>query len=379
VLAGVTAAGLLGIAISGAGTASATAKPKIDYKTCASLSACGGMTALVKAAKAEGQLNTITLPLAGWANEGTIMKDFQKKYGINITDANPNGSSGDEVTAVSANQGSRGPDVVDVGLTHAAPYDSLWAPYKVATWKSIPANLKDANGLWYADYAGTVAIACNTQFVSKCPTSIKSLTNPAYKGEVGINNDPNQAGAAFAAVYAAALANGGSVNNIKPGVDFFATLKKDGNFNPVVATISTLQNGTTPIMLWWDFNLYPAQPKFGGTFNTLKVIYPSDAVYQGYYNQAIAKNAPDPAAARLWEEYLYSSTGQNLFLGGQVLPVELPLLVKDKTVNKKFLDELPSLPKTAKPVSATLAQQDAAQQVVLADWASEVGDFGPSY
>ena len=127
------------------------------------------------------------------------------------------------------------------------------------------------------------------------------------------------------------------------------------------------------------FNLYPAQPKFGGTFNTLKVIYPSDAVYQGYYNQAIAKNAPDPAAARLWEEYLYSSTGQNLFLGGQVLPVELPLLVKDKTVNKKFLDELPSLPKTAKPVSATLAQQDAAQQVVLADWASEVGDFGPSY
>jgi putative spermidine/putrescine transport system substrate-binding protein len=66
------------------------------------------------------------------------MKDFTKKYGINITDANPNGSSGDEVAAVQANEGTRGPDVVDVGLTHAAPYDSLWSDYEVSTWNAAP-------------------------------------------------------------------------------------------------------------------------------------------------------------------------------------------------------------------------------------------------
>ena len=202
-LAGATAAGMLSIAGVSAPPASAT----INYHTCDSLKACGGMAALVKAAKAEGQLNTITLPLAGWANEGTIMTDFHKKYGINITDANPNGSSGDEVAAVEANEGSHGPDVVDVGLSHAAPYDKLWQPYKVATWSAIPKSLKDTDGHWYADYAGTVAIGCNTQFVKKCPTSIKQLTSPAYKNMVGINNDPNQANAAFSAVFAAALAN----------------------------------------------------------------------------------------------------------------------------------------------------------------------------
>lgn len=370
-LAGATAAGMLSIAGVSAPPASAT----INYHTCDSLKACGGMAALVKAAKAEGQLNTITLPLAGWANEGTIMTDFHKKYGINITDANPNGSSGDEVAAVEANEGSHGPDVVDVGLSHAAPYDKLWQPYKVATWSAIPKSLKDTDGHWYADYAGTVAIGCNTQYVKKCPTSIKQLTSPAYKNMVGINNDPNQANAAFSAVFAAALANKGSANNIKPGIDFFRTLKNDGNFVPVVASLSTMQDGTTPIMLWWDFNLYPAQPKFGGTFKTLKVIYPTDALYRGYYNQAIAYNAPDPAAARLWEEYLYSAAGQNLFLGGQVTPVELPLLIKDKTVNTTFLHELPALPKTTKPVSADTYQQDIAQLVVAKYWASEVGDF----
>ena len=57
------------------------------------------MSALVAAAEKEGQLNVITLP-SNWANYGTIMKDFTAKYGIKITDANPEGSSGQEITAV---------------------------------------------------------------------------------------------------------------------------------------------------------------------------------------------------------------------------------------------------------------------------------------
>ncbi len=73
------------------------------------------MNALVAAAKKEGQLNVITLP-SNWANYGTIMKDFTAKYGIKINDANPEGSSGQEITAVEQLKGqSRAPDVLDVG------------------------------------------------------------------------------------------------------------------------------------------------------------------------------------------------------------------------------------------------------------------------
>ena len=74
---------------------------------------------LVAAAKKEGTLNVITLP-ANWANYGTIMKDFTAKYGIKITDANPDGSSQDELNAVNQLKGrDRAPDVLDMGTAFA--------------------------------------------------------------------------------------------------------------------------------------------------------------------------------------------------------------------------------------------------------------------
>lgn len=42
----------------------------------------------------EGQLNVIALP-RDWANYGVLMDNFTRKYGIKITDANPDGSSQD--------------------------------------------------------------------------------------------------------------------------------------------------------------------------------------------------------------------------------------------------------------------------------------------
>ncbi len=70
---------------------------------------------------------------------------------------------------------------------------------------------------------------------------------------VAINGNPTQAGAAFAAVYAAALANGGSFDDIAPGVDFFKKLKAAGNFVPVTGSPATVQSGQTPILIWWDY------------------------------------------------------------------------------------------------------------------------------
>ena len=330
------------------------------------------MGALVTAAEKEGQLNVITLP-ADWANYGTIMKDFTAKYGIKITDANPEGSSGQEITAVEQLKGqSRAPDVVDVGTPFAVEgaNDHLWAPYKVATWSAIPANAKDANGDWYADYGGYVAIGYDPAKVKVAPTSFASLKNPAYKNMIGLNNSPTTAGAAFAAVYAAALANGGSFSNIEPGIKYFADLKSIGNFVPTaIGGPTTVQNGTTPILIWWDYLLASeVKPVVKG----FKIVIPSDASYASYYDQAISATAPDPAAARLWEEYLYSTTGQNLWLQGFARPILLPTLVANGTVDKAAYAELPPAPSGALTFP-TQAQQAAAENVVTQDWPTQVG------
>jgi putative spermidine/putrescine transport system substrate-binding protein len=362
------AAGLIGATLTTLSVAGANAATKtVNWSTVTSVAAGGGMKALIKAAQKEGHVNVITIPLSGWANYGAIMKDFTAKYHVKINDQNPNGSSAQEITAINTQKGRADePDVVDVGTSYATNNEGLWAPYKVQTWNDIPAAAKDPSGRWYDDYGGYVAIGCDTKIVTTCPTSFADLTNPEYKGEVAINNDPTSASAAFYAVWAAAIANGGSFSNIQPGINFFATLNKDGNFVPG-GTAATAASGATPILIWWDY----LQNGVAASVPGWKSVIPSDGTIAAYYTQAIVKNAPDPAAARLWEEYLYSATGQNLFLQGYARPIELAAMTANGTVNKTWLAALPPAPAGGLTLP-TEAQVTAAGATVDANWASAV-------
>ncbi len=203
--------------VTAAGPASASTST--NYSTATSIAAFGGMSGLVKAAKSEGALNVITLP-DNWCNYGAIINSFSKKYGISINSENPDGSSQDEINAMTQLKGqSREPDVLDMGTPFAIKADQmhLLTPYTVSSWGNIAASAKAPDKTWWADYGGYVAIGYNSAVVKTPPTSFKSLLNPIYKHMVGINNSPTEAGAAFAAVYAAALANGGSLGDIGPG------------------------------------------------------------------------------------------------------------------------------------------------------------------
>ena len=356
---------------SSAATGGNSGSSGANWSTATSASAGGGFSALVAAAKKEGQLNVITLP-SDWANYGTIMKDFQAKYGIKITDENPEGSSQDEINAINTLKGrSSAPDVVDVGGSFAVSGDKsgLWAPYMVQTWSDIPAAAKQAAGDYYADYGGYVAIGYDSSKVKVAPATFKSLLTGPYKNQVAIDGNPTQTGSAFAAVYAAALANGGSLDNIAPGVAYFKHLHQAGNFVPVEGTPATVQSGQTPILIWWDYLLASeVQPKD----KNFKIVIPSDGTYAGYYYQAISKTAPDPAAARLWEEYLYSTTGQNLWLQGEARPIELDTLVKDNTVDQAAYKALPPAP-AGNVTFPTQAQQAAAENIVAQQWSSVIG------
>lgn len=375
-LAAGAAAGALTLAAAGCSgaTASGTAAKSSGgskWATASSAAAGGGMSALVAAAKKEGHLNVITLP-KDWANYGTIMQEFQKKYGIKITDENPDGSSADELTAIAQTKGQdRAPDVVDVGTSFADQGKTTgdWAPYKVATWNDIPANSKDASGDYYASYGGYVAIGYDTKKVKKAPTSFKSLLDPQYKNMVALNGSPTEANAAFAGVYASALANGGSFDNIAPGVAYFKKLKKAGNFVPVTGSATTVESGQTPILIWWD---YLEASEVAAKYPSFKIVIPSDAHYLSYYDQAISKYAAHPAAARLWEEFLYSTEGQNLWLEGGTRPIELPTLVANGTVDKKAYAALPPAPSGA-ATFPSVAQQAAAKKVLTQQWPSVSG------
>jgi putative spermidine/putrescine transport system substrate-binding protein len=357
-----------------AGTSSAGASSSVNWAKVTQLTKTGpkSMAALVKAAKKEGRLNVIALP-DNWANYGAIIKDFKAKYHINVSDQNPEGSSAEEITAMTDDKGrSDDPDVIDVGTNFAvsARTAGQLAPYKVQTWSEIPSNLKDPAGYWFDDYGGYVAIGCNSATVTTCPTSFAQiLSAPASAGyKVGLNNSPLSASAALAGVWAAAIANGGSLSNIAPGVTYFQNLNKAGYFVPTVAGPSTIQSGATNIVIWWD---YLQASEISASIKGWKVVVPSDALFAEYYTQAINKNAPDPAAARLWEEYLYSVTGQNLWLQGEARPAELAAMITNGTVNKTWEAALPAVPKGSTNVP-TPAQITAAETTVTSTWPTEV-------
>ncbi len=357
-----------GTVLGPAGPASSSSVPK--YSSATSVAAFGGMAGLVKAAKSEGVLNVITLP-TDWCNYGAIENSFTKKYGITINSENPEGSSQDEINAMVQLKGqSREPDVLDMGTPFAIKADQmhLLAPYKVSSWGDITASQKAMDSTWWADYGGYVSIGYNSAVVKVPPTSFRDLLKPIYKHMVGINNSPTVAGAAFAAVFAAALANGGSFNDIGPGINYFSQLDKVGNFVPVVSGPATVQSGATPIVIWWD---YLQATEIKPEVKTWKVVIPSDGVYASYYDQAISANAPHPAAARLWEEYLYSTAGQNQWLQGYCRPIELSSLVKSGMVDSAAYHKLPAVPAGFKGYPSP-AQVTAAENLVAKEWSIKV-------
>ncbi len=362
------------LALSACGAApddSTTADGK-NAATATSAADFGGLDALVKAAKKEGTLNAIALP-RDWANYGALIDGFQKKYGIKIEVENPDGSSQDEINAVTTRKGQdRAPDVLDLGSSFAlsAAQQGLLAPYKVAAFDDIPEGQKDAQGRWYNDYGGYISIGCDAKRVSSCPTTFADLLKPRYKGQVALNGNPTKSGAAFGGVYAAALASGGSFDDIQPGLDFFAKLKKNGNYTPVESTPATVEKGETPISIDWDYLNAGYADEFKAKGVDWKVAVPSDGQFAQFYSQAINKDAPHPAAARLWQEYLYSAEGQNLWLAGYARPVLMNALDQAGTLDKAAAAKLPQVSGT--PAFPSEEQQSKAKTVLAQGWAKAV-------
>ncbi|MGW1893357.1 ABC transporter substrate-binding protein [Streptomyces sp. NPDC002004] len=332
----------------------------------------GGMGTLVAAAKREGRLTAIALP-RDWAAYGALIDGFEKKYGIKVTVDNPLGHSEDEVDAL-RNDRNRpdAPDVIDVGDSFArtAAGQRLLARYKVVPYDSIPESQKDRRARWSNNYGGYISIGCDARRVQPCPQTFADLLKPVYKGKVALEGDPTQSETAFSSVYAAALANGGSFDDIQPGLDFFAELRRRGNFNPVPSTSATVEDGRTPIGINWDYiNLgYADQLRAKGV--KWQVSIPFDGSFAQYYALAANKNAPHPAAARLWLEYLFSVQGQNLRLTGYARPVLMNVMKSDGTLDEAAASRLPTVEGT--PQFPTDTQLAKARKAVDRGWGRAV-------
>lgn len=324
----------------------------------------------------EGKLTVIALP-HDWVNYGEVISTFSKKYGIEVTELNPDGSSGEELEAIRANKDNKGPqapDVIDIGLSFAptAKAEGLIAPHKVATWDTIPAEVKDEEGYWYGDYYGALAFEYNKSVITTPPTDWADLLKPEYKGKVALAGDPRTANQAIMTVIAAGLANGGSLTDASAGLEFFSKLHKAGNFVPLIAVPGTVASGETPITIRWDYNALANRDKSAGNPD-IGVTIPASGVVAGVYVQAISAYAPHPKAAKLWMEFLYSDEGQLLWLKGYGHPVRYADLAARGVIPAELSAKLPPAEAYSKIVFPSLEEQETLKKQIAENWDKAVG------
>ncbi|SEG98798.1 putative spermidine/putrescine transport system substrate-binding protein [Nonomuraea solani] len=324
-------------------------QPPINARAASLKAGFGSMERLAETAKREGELNVIALP-RDWVNFGEIIDTFADKYGLKVVQLEPGASSRRELDAAAQLK----PDVFDLTMDVAVYGADRFAPYKVQGWQDLPDHLKDPSGAWYAAYGGYMSIGYDPRAV-KPPASFADLLKPGYK--VALDGDPLRSAAAFDGVMAASMRAG--TPSPQQGVELFAKLKQAGRLtDPAKANT---------IVAWDHLNA----ARGAAHSDAWKVTIPGDAPLGGYHVQAINEAAPHPAAARLWQEFLFSDEGQNLLQKGFARPARGEAMLMKGTLDA---EQAAKLPKAAgPPVLMTIPQADAAKAYLKREWGKSVG------
>ncbi|MBP7887731.1 MAG: ABC transporter substrate-binding protein [Ilumatobacteraceae bacterium] len=323
------------------------------------------------------RVNLIALP-DEWANYKGVLASFGEKFpGIEYPVQNPNASSQEELDAIVNLAGQDDmPDAIDVSPAKAviATEQGLWQPFEPSTIGEVPDNMKDPDGNWVSAYYGIMSIGTITTIVPNPPKSFADLTKPEYKGLVALNGDPRESGSALAAVMAASIANGGSADDIMPGIQFFADLKASGNLIPTEVTQATVISGETPIALDWSYNYPGLAAAVEDAGFEIEINFPSDAAYGAPYAQGVVMGSPHQACAKLWIEHILSDEGALAYLGGGGMPARFAALEAAGAISEEDKANLPPADLLSEVVFLTPEQSTAANDLLLANWGPMVAD-----
>lgn len=234
-----------------------------------------------------------------------------------------------------------------------------------STGKAVTVNEKSAKATSLADF-GTM------EDLEKAAKEEGALNVIALPHDWSNYGKPAEAGAAFNGYLMANQLAGGDINNLQPGLDFFKKPKEAGNLTTVDVTNGTIDSGQTGVVFDWTYNQasYKKELKDKGVNWRYKTFPKAQVV--SYYNQAINKDAPHPAAARLWEEYLYTADAQNLWFKGGANPVLLDSMKEDGTVDQATLKD--AITVEGEPVSYTNDDSTRITEWLQNNWDKTIGN-----
>ncbi|WP_238120481.1 MULTISPECIES: ABC transporter substrate-binding protein [unclassified Xanthobacter] len=322
-----------------------------------------GLTALAAPAASAADAICYNCP-PEWANWGAMLKAIKADTGIDVPQDNKN--SGQSLTQILAEKASPVADVAYLGVTFGikAKDAGVTQPYKPKGFEEIPEGLKDKDGNWFTIHSGTLGFFVNKEALGGAPVPAcwADLQKPEYKGMVGYL-DPTSAFVGYVGAVAVNNAMGGSLDNFKPGVDYFKKLQANDPIVPKQTSYARVVSGEIPILLDYDFNAYRAKYNEKGDF---AFVIPCEGTVVVPYVMTMVKGAPHPEAARKILDYVLSDKGQAMWAQAYLRParaVELP-----KEISERFLPAADYA--RAKPVD--YAKMEAAQKGFAEAYLNEV-------
>jgi len=221
----------------------------------------------------------------------------------------------------------------DAGALEKLRLERTLEPYTSEKLKAVPADLKAEDNSWYAITARARVIMYNKSLVKETdlPTSLKDLTNPKWKGQVGMATGANES--VIANVTALRISEGD-----KTAEQFLTDLKNNGL--KVYKGHSDVRQavGKGEIKLGW-VNHYYYHLQLKEKDNNVGIIYPDQAGSGATVNisgAAIVKGAKNLGNARAFMDFLLTPETQKLFAGANF---EMPVLPGVPTVDAKALGE----------------------------------------
>ena len=256
-----------------------------------------------------------------WANWKSLFRDFKKRYPEVELTYNDLGSA---ATVIALEKTRRRPQADTAYYFAASAVDAVKkdvvAPFKPVNFDKLPPVFRETDGRWFTIHTLNIAFLVNKKLVKNVPTGWTDLLKPEYKNTV-VYLDQRSTGVGQVLTFAAAYANGGSVDNVKPGIDYLGKLHAAGNVLRVEGTTpyAKFLKGEIPIWIGYENDGLKAK-HVDGMGDAMEVVIPMEASVAAPYAISLVKGAPNPNGAKLWLNFIMSEAGQSLFAQGFVRP-----------------------------------------------------------
>lgn len=323
---------------------------------------------VVAKAQEEGDIQSVGMP-DDWADWKDSWEGIKSTYGLTHSDVDM--TSAEEIAIFKAEKDDPTKDVGDIGLgnTPNAIAEDVLGTYKASTWDSFPDWAKDPDGKWIMTYTGTLSFIANTDLTGgSCPTTWAEVAEGDYKVNVG---NVVAGAASQVAVLSAAIANGGGLDNVQPGIDYFKELAKAGRLDTGDSLVARMASGEMGFCaalydystLAWKENIEAENPAIN-----LEIQIPQDGTVTTGYCQIINKYSVRPHAAALTIEYLCSDQGAIDRAVSGARPTKTDVELPEEIAAKMLPDSMYTNVTTITDVEAL----NAACQEIAKLWETEV-------